>query len=255
MHRASILLVLFAFFAWPVSLRSNPATTRASADQQTVAALAERYADRLQRSRYMERGTPSDITLDGWAGFPIKRYTYSVTDKDGTVKQADVVLLDPSAEQIARWIVSAVTEVKGSYDEALARKAFDNIIAQSGGQFPVAGVVYEDIIPADGVHEVYCFRDGVTVAVDGIAHRETHVLSPAEVEASIHGKVTRIFTYARIASTTPQWFIAAGGDPKVLDDAGKPTAAWPLAIRKAYQDAWGNDRNVLIVAWVKANAT
>ena len=64
-------------------------------------------------------------------------------------------------------------EVKGVYDPADGKKMFQHILGQSGGQFPVAGVVYEDIIPADGVNEIYCFRDGVTVSVEGVPHRGT----------------------------------------------------------------------------------
>jgi hypothetical protein len=161
-------------------------------------------------------------------------------------------LLNPSPEKVARWIVSAVVEVKGSYDAASGEKAFKNVIGQSGGQFPVAGVVYEDILPADGVNEIYCFRDGVTVAVEGVPHRGTELMTPAQVAASIDGKVTRIFTYARIASTSPAMWIDAGGSSEIVKD-GKPTEKWMATIRTAYQAAWSADRNALFVAWVKAN--
>lgn len=203
----------------------------------------------------MERGTPRDVTYPGWDGFPLKRYTYSVTDKDGTQKSADVIMLNPSADQIARWIVNAVVEARGEYDEALAAKTFEHIIGQSGGQFPVAGVVYEDILPADGVKEIFCFRDGVTVVIDGVEHRATKPMTPEQVETSINGTVTRVYTYGRIASTSPQQYIAAGGSPDVLGADGKPTKAWMDAIRREYQAAWRSDRNGLISAWVKANAS
>ena len=95
----------------------------------------------------------------------------------------------------------------------------------------MAGVVYEDIIPADGVNEIYCFRDGVTVAIDGVPHRGTAPMSPEQVEKSISGQVTRIFTYARIASTSPQQWIDSGGSPDVLKD-GKPTDKWLQEVRR-----------------------
>lgn len=224
-------------------------------DSAAVDRLTAEFGPRLERSHYLARGPASEAKAAGWEGFPIERHTYSVTDKDGTEKKADVIVLLPSPEQVARWIVEAVTEVKGQYDEPLARKAFGNIIGQSGGQFPVAGVVYEDILPADGVNEVYCFRDGVTVAVEGVKLRKTEPLTSAEIEASINGPIAKVYTYARIASTKPEWFIAVGGDPAVLGPDGKPTKQWPIEIRKAFQQAWGKDRNLLIVAWVKANAT
>ena len=200
----------------------------------------------------MESSDVQDVHIAGWEGFPTKRYHYSVTDKDGTVKSADVVMLNPSAQQIARWIVQAMIEVNGAYSAADGRRAFKNVIEQSGGQFPIAGVVYEDILPADGKFEIYCFREGVTVMVDGVPHRGTDPMTASQIEQSISGKVTRVFTYARIQSTTPQQFIDAGGSPEILKD-GKPTARWMDEIRRAYQAAWKSDRNALMVAWVKGN--
>ncbi len=233
----------------PVSLSPDQA-----ADSKKLAAD---FSDRLQRSRYMESGESKEMHVPGWEKFPTRRYHYSVTDKNGpvnsTVKSADVVMLNPSADQIARWIVSALVEVKGAYAPEDGQRIFKHIIAQSGGQFPIAGVVYEDILPADGVNEIFCFRDGVTVQVEGVKHRGTEPMTPEQIEASISGKVTRVFTYARIQSTTPQQFIDAGGAKDVLKD-GKPTDQWMAEIRKAYQEAWGKDRNLLMVAWVKGNS-
>ncbi len=225
----------------------------ATAPTDAVADLAREFRDRLQRSRYMERGEARDVKVLGWEGFPTRRYTYSVKDNDGVIKTADVILLDPSAEQIATWIVSALVEVKGRYDAVDGRKVFTHIIEQSGGQFPVAGIVYEDILPADGKNEIFCFRDGVTVEVEGVPHRGTEPLTPAQIEASINGKVKRVFTYARIASTSPKMWINAGGAKDVLGEDGKPTTRWPEEIREAFQKAWNSPRNELVVAWARAS--
>lgn len=230
-------------------------TTLSVAGSSQVAALVKEFGPRLLKSRYMESGASTDVVVRGWEGFPTKRFTYAVTDKNGAKKSADVVLLDPSPTQMAMWIVSAIREVNGTDDDALARKAFANAIGQSGGQFPVAGVVYEDILPEDGVNEAYCFRDGVTVAVEGVKHRGVDPLSPAEIEASISGKVTRVFKYARIQSTTPEQYIAIGGAKHVLGADGKPSMQWPIAIRQEYQAAWRSERNALIVAWITAQSS
>lgn len=240
--------------AHPISAAAPPATTQSVGGSPQVAALVKEFGPRLLRSRYMESGVGRDVVVPGWEGFPTKRYTYAVTDKNGTKKSADVVLLDPTPEQLATWIVSAIREAKGGDDDALAKKAFANVISQSGGQFPVAGVVYEDILPADGANEVYCFRDGVTVGVEGVKHRTTDPLTPAEIEASISGKVTRSFTYARVQSTSPPQYVAIGGDANVVGPDGKATLSWPLAVRREYQAAWRSERNALMVAWIKANA-
>jgi hypothetical protein len=201
----------------------------------------------------MESGLPRDVTIPGWEGFPTKQYTYSIKDNDSTMKTADVVLLDPTADQIAQWIVSALLEVRGKYDPEEGRKIFKHVISQSGGQFPVAGVVYEDILPADGVNEIYCFRDGVTVEIDGVKHRGAAPMTPDQIQSSLTGKITRVFQYARIQSTSPKMWIDSTGEKSVLDDNGKPTPQWCQIIRREYQKAWTSDRNALMVAWVKAN--
>jgi hypothetical protein len=237
----------------PTTAVATRPTTLPAAYAAAAADLAREIGPRLRQSRYMEAGEGRDVVVRGWEGFPTRRYTYSVKDMDGTTKSAGVILLDPEPRQIARWIVSAVVEVTGGYDAARGRDIFRHIIAQSGGQFPVAGVVYEDILPADGKNEIYCFRDGVTVAVENVPHRGTAPLTPQQVTASIGGKVTRVYTYARIASTSPQMWIAAGGAKDVLGADGKPTEKWLAAVRDAYQAAWTSDRNTLLVAWVKAN--
>lgn len=249
---AAMLAFIVMLATLPIEHGQAAETTRPAIDISAVDALVKEFGDRLERSRYMASGGGSDAALPGWEGFPTKRYTYSVRDKDGSSKSADVVMLNASPTQISTWIVSAIAEVKGAYDQAAGKELFAHIIAQSGGQFPVAGVVYEDILPADGVNETFCFRDGVTVAVEGVEHRGTQPLTNAEIEASMRGKVTRVYQFARIASTSPQMWIDAGGAKDVLGDDGKPTQKWLDVVRTEYQKAWTSDRNALIAAWVKA---
>ncbi len=240
-----VLTTTTAGAAQPTSL---PAKDRAAAKQ-----LADEFRDRLARSRYMESKDARDVVVPGWEGFPTRRYTYTVKDRDGTAKKADVVMLDASADRIAEWIVAALVEVRGDYSIDDGRKLFAHIIGQSGGQFPVAGVVYEDIIPADGVNEIYCFRDGVTVEIEGVPHRGTAPMTPQQVETSVNGKVKRVFTYARVASTSPKMWIDAAHAKDVVGDDGKPNERWLDEVRKAYQAAWDLPRNELIVAWLKAD--
>ncbi len=241
----------YALFRYPLAASTIQPAATSSSDQQ-VADLAKQFADRLKRSRYMEQGEPRDVTLPNWKGFPTNRYTYTVKDKDGATKSADVIMLNPTAEQIARWIVTALNEVKGTYTPEAGQKIFTHILAQSGGQFPVAGVVYEDILPADGTYETFCFRDGVTVQIESLPHRGTAPLTPAQIESSLTGKITRIYTYARIQSTSPDQWIAADHTPQILDQNRKPNQKWLDEVRAAYQKAWTSPRNELFIAWLRA---
>src|SRR5208282_831571 len=128
-------------------------------------------APRLAQARYMEVN-PKPVTVAGWEGFPTVQCTYSVEDKAlNTNKTAVVILLDPDAHRLARWMVNAYLTAKGSATTNDLKKLADFIIWQSGGQFPVRGIVYEDILPANGINEIYCFRDGVTVKINGVDHR------------------------------------------------------------------------------------
>jgi hypothetical protein len=250
-HQFYSVLVLLSFTIASAQTVTHPAATLPAQYESAVTELVKEFGPRLERSRYMVAGEGKEVLVSGWEGFPTRRYTYLVKDKDGTSKLADAILLNPSPEKIARWIVSALVEAKGSYNPAKGKKMFQHILYQSAGQFPVAGVVYEDIHPEDGKKEIYCFRDGVTVAVEGVPDRGTAPMTPKQIAASIDGRVTRVGTYARIASTSPKMWIDAGGSSGVLKD-GKPTEQWVSEIRKAYQAAWNSDRNALFVAWVKA---
>jgi hypothetical protein len=116
----------------------------------------------------------------------------------------------------------------------------------------VAGVVYEDIIPADGEYEAYCFRNGVTVMVNGFKHRETKPLSEQEIQKCINGEVTEVMTYARIHGGTRENYILSGGKEDVgSSETGKRKLRWMDVVRASYQEAWVSESYSLLNAWVK----
>ncbi|MGA2176306.1 MAG: cellulase [Verrucomicrobiota bacterium] len=212
--------------------------------------LAAELAPRLAQARYME-ANPKPVVVSGWEGFPTMQCTYSVLDKAlNTNKTAVVILLDPDAHRLARWMVKACISVKGSATTNDLKKLADFIIWQSGGQFPVRGIVYEDILPANGINEVYCFRDGVTVKIKGVDHRSEKQPTPGQIEKSLTATlydVTWVGKYARIQSTTREEYMAAGGTENVEG------TNWLEVSRKLYQKAWNSGTNELMAAWVKAN--
>lgn len=202
-------------------------------------------------ARYMEKVCAS-AAYSGWAGLPTVRCRYAERNRDGTLAVAEVVLLDASPAQLARWVVATCVLVKGGATPECTDAIFQRIIGQSGAQYPVAGVVLEDILPADGVMEAYCFRDGVTVRVEGFVHRDTLPLSPAAIERCITGPVVEVFRYARIQSTTREDYRANGGTVDVGTSEDRK-ATWLDVSRSAYQAAWGHDRNELMIAWARAH--
>lgn len=218
---------------------------------KAVERLKKKYADKLQRSRYMEQNGEA-ATYPGWEGFPVMKYRYAVTDKNGQQKSAAVIMLNPSVEQLARWVVMTCLVVKGSADSVWTDKLFNRVLEQSGGQFPVAGIVFEDQIPEDAVYEIYCFRNGVTVQVNGVQHRGTAPPTDEEIEKSLHGAVTWIGRFARLQGTTTEEYSENGGTAEVGNSANRK-AAWLEVSRQLYQAAWGNNRNELMIAWARKN--
>ncbi len=203
-------------------------------------------------SKYMETAC-SPTSYSGWDNLPLVRCTYTVKgSRDAASKTAEIIMLNPSPEQLARWVVYTCLEIVGNAENQCTSKLSQHIIYQSGAQFPIAGIVFEDIIPEDGRYEIYAFRNGVTVKIDGVNHRGTKQPSAEEIEESIDGKVTHIFQYVRLQGTTPEQYKANGGQEDV-GDSSKPKMKWLEVIRDLYKSAWGQDRNELMIAWARAN--
>lgn len=226
------------------------ATSSALDFTNVVAQLEQRLAPRLARARYME-ANPQPVVVLGWEGFPTVKYTYSVHDRaTSSNKTASVIMLNPDANKLARWIATACFEAKGELTTNDTAKMVKQIISQSGAQFPVRGIVYEDILPANGINEIFCFRDGVTVRVKGVKHCGEKQPTDEEIAQSLNAPledVEWVGRFARIQSTTREQYQKAGGKENI---EGK---GWLDVNRKLYQQAWRSDRNELMIAWAKAN--
>jgi hypothetical protein len=214
------------------------------------------YFERELRSPYLGQSCEG-TTYPKWEGLPLQKCRYSVTDKDGSTKSATVILLIPSAERLARWVVHACMEVKGSADARCIRKLSKRIIGQSGGQFPVAGIVLEDQLPKDtrdGVYEAYAFRDGVTVCVHGLRNGSTLQPTDEQINEALVGPVKCSGIYARVQGTTREEYKANGGTVDVGDSIrGHRKLSWLEVSRELLKSAWNKDRNELLIAWARSN--
>jgi hypothetical protein len=230
-------------------LLSGPAFTADVFDAGSFAATIER---KLKAARYMEQEC-QPVSVPGWEGFETQKCTYRVKDRPaGTSKAATVVMLNPSALKLSEWIMNACKNVLPDRDrQACAQRVFGHVLSQSGGQFPVAGVVYEDILPADGINEAYGFRDGVTGIIGGFPHRATQPLTQEQTERALSAPVSR--TASRSAYARP---IGVARNEYLNAHPGAVVANldWLTTVRTEYQRAWRSDRNALIEAWLKANA-
>lgn len=228
--------------------------------RDSLASLTERCAQVLEAAYMAENLLEVREDLPNWEGYPVQLYEY-YTGRDiylGEPKRGLVYLLDPSPEKLAKWVVNAVFDATGALDPADIEKLCAFIQWQSGAQFPVSGVVYEDMYTA-GFYEPYVFKDGVTVYVADSTwltpdkHPTDEML---EYYLTLTDDQLRPNTgrFARISSTTREMYYAAGGTAEVgRSDDGERSQAWLAEVRRLYREAWNADKNFLIYAWAKAN--
>lgn len=187
------------------------------------------------------------ISIDGWESYPVRHFRYSKIDPDGTKKTGAVALLDPEPEQIARWVYTAIVSVLGSYSREKAQQLVTHCQKQSGFQFVVRGVHWENMTP---IYTAYTFYDGVTVRLVGWSPSwPTSPLSEYQLSAALGATwddVAEARRYARIQGTTREEYLANGG---IGMTEGK---AWLSTVRNCYQAAWGADSNELMTAKARA---
>ena len=213
---------------------------------------APKFAKGIVAGRYMEDGQCAEVSFSKWEGFPLKRCTYR--QPDSTVpggRVATVIMLNPEKELLARWLVASCVIVKGNTGiKSCAVKLALDIINASGSQFPVAGIVLEDM-DGNNIQDAFAFRDGVTVKLQGGTNNNL-ALDPNTVVLSTASQSG----FARIQSTSRQTYKNYKGS-NAQDVTG---LKWLDVVRVLYQDAWkrGHDgslpetvekyRNDLLVA-------
>ena len=226
--------------------------------RDSLPVMTERCAQVLKAAYMAGTLIEENRKLEGWEGYPVKLYEYN-TGYDSTAcgpKKGKVYMLNPSPEKLARWIMTACWEAKGSLDFQYTEKMRKQILYQSGAQFPVSGVVYEAMYKV-GDYYPYLFKNGVTVWLADSTHfaKDKHP-TQQQLDFYLHMKYSdlkqKVGTYARICSTTPDQYTAAGGREDV--GKGKETNQnWLNVVRDLYKKAWKSDRNELMIAWAKAN--
>ena len=177
-------------------------------------------------------------TLPGWKGIPVALYEYAVFDKVSQKKlTARVYMANASSERLASWIISTCYLITGALDKKHTDMLIRSIRNASGGQFPVKGVVYEDMYGTG--QKGYIFKDGVTVYLQKDAEGDLSLIND--------DNIVRTGKYARIISTTREQYKAYGG-------IGDTTALhWLSTVRQEYKKAWRSDTNLLILSWAKQN--
>ena len=221
--------------------------------------LVEECKDVLKAAYMAETKIKTVWDVPNWEGYPVELWEYhtGVDIKKNVKKRGLVYLLMPSPEKLATWIATTCWEVKQSVDTSYINCIRDFIKWQSGAQFAVAGVVYEDMY-TKGFYEPYVFKDGVTVyvATPGMVPEDKHC---TDEQLEFYLRLTNsdlkpnTGRYARICSTNRDQYYAAGGTVDVGDNNENRSHKWLEVVRDLYQQAWHSDCNLLMIAWAKTS--
>ncbi|MGR9207486.1 hypothetical protein ACU8OG_26630 (plasmid) [Rhizobium leguminosarum] len=237
-------------------------------------------------SRYLE-GTDdscSDIEIPGYESYPTKRCYYSAVDAGGEAfapLSAQVIILNPSAQQLASWSVRACRDV-GANDMQMPNclnKLRLHIVKANGAQFPVAGSVVESRCSSSKAYPHGCkglsdknkarqprntwFRNGVSIdyvdTFDAHWDEKTYTATTFDTVFDVNASdkfLHNTFTWARIANAERQDWIDwrnHTGKPLMLpgtvegsvDDHG-----WQSISREVQKAACKSDTNDLFNAVV-----
>lgn len=252
------IVILFGAIMVCMSLQAQRTKVPRKLMRDSLPVMVERCARVLDAAYMAQRLIRVDRDLEGWKGCPVSLYAYD-TGYDSTVcgpKRGKVYLYNPTPERLAKWIMNACWKVKKSLDYRYTERMRKQVLYQSGGQFPVSGVVYEAMYRA-GDYYPYLFKDGVTVWLADSTYfaADKH---PTETQLDFYLTMTKndlkphTGKYARIISTTPQQYVAAGGKEPVLD-GDVVTQHWLDVVRTMYKRAMKSDRNELMEIWAETN--
>lgn len=220
----------------------------------------EKNCQKIIDARYMEGQDLGEVkTLPGWEGYPVRLYSYQVSDDIyGVKKNAKVYMLNPDVKKLAIWVASTAWKVKHSLSTDYTDAIIKQILYQSGGQFPVLGMVYEDM-DSEGQY-CYLFKDGVTCYLKDDT-KKIGYKTPTDDMIDFYIKLTNndlasyTGTYARIISTTREQYYSNGGTEDVGKSDSRETRSlkWLDVVRSLYQKAWDSNFNELMIAWASQN--
>ena len=219
------LLVVFLLL---VGVKGYCQTGLAKYMQDSLGLIEARIKKQIIPARYMEGKLIETLNnVPNWVGTPVSVYEYSV---DNGKLKTQVYLANADAKRMAAWVISTCVMLTNNLQKKHTDLLIKAIRSASGGQFPVKGIVYEDM---DGKgFKPYSFLDGVTVFLK----------TPNDISL---GNVERTGKYARIISTTREEY------NKIFPNVKTDGLAWLGVVRTEYQKALKADTNNLMLAWAK----
>jgi hypothetical protein len=170
-----------------------------------------------------------------------------------------VIMLNPNADRLARWTVSACSATHEGTTDRCLMSVINNLWCPSNAQFPITGTVTEDGSPC-GVNGpvLFAFRDGVTVRLKSLAppHGRTctqRKLSKHELTAVLSEQALRAAVWARLANANDGIMSMTGIASGKLSHAPKAGKIPYLETsRTAYLDALGSDEYLFLSSWARS---
>lgn len=236
---------------------------------------------RILRSAYMRQNC-RDLTNDQmetygaekWIGYPLELCRYRVSDSAGQklVKEVEVILLKVSNNMYATWMVNTCLAIDQPNLNCVKTLTL-RILEQSGGQFLVRGIAYEDmftyhpdyrkkILGADGYYEPFCFRDGVTVMLEKFRRNSIEILTPEQKANCFAGPLTKddekIGQMVRPQGTTMKSYADSEGNTKIFTNFANqifPNENWLEVSRLETQKAFRTGINNMMIIWAKTNGS
>jgi hypothetical protein len=225
-----------------------------------------------------------DFRIEGYEGFPTKKCTYKAADAGDPTKplSAQVVVLNPSARQLASWSVHAC-RLGGASDAMMQNclsQIFEHVKGQNGAQFPVVGSIVESECNSSKKYSgCHClkdghpalaprntlFRDGVSISYQSLAHWDPDEIPNSTYEAMFDTKISdqdipndEWYTESRVSgaeredwmkwrSSSGKLAVPDGIDPRNFDLNGR---GWGDVSRIVHQTACKSEGNELFDALV-----
>lgn len=206
-------------------------------------------ASPLARAKYMERTCVAATGFSAWEDLPLRRCKYSSMGQS-----VEVVMLNPGPRRLTAWLQDACKDLAKDYSLCM-EKTYKHIIYQSGAQFPVGGVVIEDM-DGNGRGNAYAFRNGVTIRIAAFSTGTESILSATQVARSYTDAASATYSYARPVSVTREQLTRYASASKLaipaLGTSSERKNVFNEVIGQFYRDSWKTNKSHILRAWVYA---
>lgn len=190
---------------------------------------------------FQENGIPL-LNCEYWTGKPDRKF-------------GRVILFDVSQEQWMSWIYNACNAI-GKANSKCYNQVANQIFTQSGGQIAWRGIVYENLRGGDSLNEMYCFRNGISVAMKGLERWMTRQPTSDDIKKCFEEPDSSLYfvgKFPRPISLNVNDYQRLTGEKGLADKNGEGTVAWLVRIGEILPVGMGASNLKFIDMWTKLN--